>query len=171
MAANYWTSTQRHHWQFSKELLSEIRNKTEDEERILVQQYPLPDRRLYSIFFNQRAHILKTILSAVLMIFFVVLTKLGDRLTIRQQALATAQVYVRRFYSKVEIRRTNPYLVLATALYLACKMEECPQHIRVVVNEACKNWRGFEIKLHRNLPIADVEHRLQHLRCFQSRRM
>lgn len=70
------------------------------------------------------------------------LVKLGRRMTIRQQALATAQVFIRRFYTKVEIRRTNPYLVMATALYLACKMEECPQHIRVVVSEARSIWSG-----------------------------
>ena len=64
-------------------------------------------------------------------------------MNVRQQALATAQVYVRRFYSKVEIRRTNPYLVLATSLYLACKMEECPQHIRMVVSEARQQWPGL----------------------------
>ena len=61
-------------------------------------------------------------------------------MSVRQQVLATAQVYVRRFYTKVEIRRTNPYLVMATALYLACKMEECPQHIRHVVHEARQIW-------------------------------
>ncbi len=32
----------------------EIRQKLEDEDASLVQQYPLPDRRLLSIFFNQR---------------------------------------------------------------------------------------------------------------------
>jgi len=56
--------------------------------------------------------------------------------------MATAQVYIKRFYSKVEIRRTNPYLVLTTAVYLACKMEECPQHIRMVVQEARQLWPG-----------------------------
>ena len=63
-------------------------------------------------------------------------------MTVRQQAIATAQIFIRRFYIKVEIRRTNPYLVLVTALYLACKMEECPQHIRVVVSEARNMWPG-----------------------------
>lgn len=38
------------------------------------------------------------------------------------------------------MRRTNPYLVMATALYLACKMEEAPLHIRVVANEARTLW-------------------------------
>ncbi len=64
-------------------------------------------------------------------------------MSVRQQALATAQVYMRRFYSKVEIRHTNPYLILSTALYLACKMEECPQHIRVFVSEARQIWPGL----------------------------
>ncbi len=63
------------------------------------------------------------------------MVKLGKNMNVRQQAYATAQVYLRRFYLRVEVRRTNPYLVMATALYLACKMEECPQHIRVVVGE------------------------------------
>ena len=70
------------------------------------------------------------------------LAKLGKKVSARQQALATAQVYLRRFYSRVEIRRTNPYLVLSTALYLACKMEECPQHIRSFVSEARPIWPG-----------------------------
>lgn len=141
MAANYWASTQRRHWQFSRETLAEIRQKLEDD-RALVQQYPLPDRRLLSQFLNQRtsSHIL--ICSRLSDGDCSELGKLGKKLLARQQALATAQVYLRRFYSKVEIRRTNPYLVLATALYLACKMEECPQHIRVVVSEARQLWPG-----------------------------
>lgn len=54
MAANYWASTQFRYWQFSREDLSDIRQQLEEEDRNLVQQYPLPDRRLLSIFFNQR---------------------------------------------------------------------------------------------------------------------
>lgn len=68
--------------------------------------------------------------------------KLAKRLQIRQQAIATAQLYIRRFYLGVEIRQTNPYLVLATALYLACKVEESPQHIRHIVTEARGLWPG-----------------------------
>ncbi len=68
--------------------------------------------------------------------------KLGRKLGLRQQAMATAQVYVRRYYIKVDIRRTNPYLVIATAVYLASKVDECPQHIRHVVGEARNFWPG-----------------------------
>ncbi|KAM0175895.1 hypothetical protein ACHAPF_005258 [Botrytis cinerea] len=75
------------------------------------------------------------------------MTRLGKRLGVRQQAMATAQLYIRRFYSKVEIRKTNPYLVLATAVYLACKMEECPHHIRLVVSEGRGLWPAEESNL------------------------
>lgn len=70
------------------------------------------------------------------------IARIGKRLGVRQQAMATAQLYVRRFYTKVEIRRTNPYLVLATAVYLACKMEESPHHIRLVTTEGRGLWNG-----------------------------
>lgn len=70
------------------------------------------------------------------------INRLGKRLGIRQQAMATAQVYIKRFYTKVEIRRTNPFLVITTALYLACKMEETPQHIRLINQEARSLWTG-----------------------------
>ena len=70
--------------------------------------------------------------------------RLGKKLgNLRQQAMATAQVYVRRYYLTVEMRRTNPYLVVSAALYIACKMEECPQHIRIIVVEAHNLWPGM----------------------------
>ncbi|KAG8527531.1 uncharacterized protein KY384_007683 [Bacidia gigantensis] len=127
MAANYWASTQCRNWQFTRGSLAAARQSLEDKEAHLIQQYPLPDRRLLSQFFNQQ------------------LAKLGKRMSVRQQALATAQVYLRRFYNKVEIRRTNPYLIIATALYLACKMEECPQHIRVVISESRQLWPNHSV--------------------------
>lgn len=122
MAASYWESTQRRHWQFSKEQLDLMRQELEEKEANLVQTYPLQDLRYLYIYFNQQ------------------INRLGKRLGVRQQAMATAQVYIKRFYIKVEIRRTNPHLVIATAVYLACKMEECPQHIRLVVTEARSLW-------------------------------
>ncbi|ELR05807.1 RNA polymerase II holoenzyme cyclin-like subunit [Pseudogymnoascus destructans] len=125
MAANYWESTQRKHWQFSKQELARLRQKLEDEDKNLVQTYPLPPLRHLSIFFNQQVK------------------RLGKRLSVRQQAMATAQLYIKRFYTKIEIRRTNPYLLIATAVYLASKMEESPQHIRLVVNEARSLWPDY----------------------------
>ncbi|MCJ1358025.1 MAG: RNA polymerase II holoenzyme cyclin-like subunit [Icmadophila ericetorum] len=127
MAANYWVSSQRLHWHFTKEKLAEIRAALELEDQAFVQQFNLPERRLLSEYFRTQ------------------ITKLARRLPqqIRQQAIATAQIYLRRFYTKVEIRRTNVFLMLATALYLACKMEECPQHIRSIASEARNIWPEF----------------------------
>ncbi|KAI1973117.1 RNA polymerase II holoenzyme cyclin-like subunit [Ophidiomyces ophidiicola] len=125
MAADYWASTQYHSWLFDREELGEARKALADAERAFIQQYPLPDLRLFNIYIHQQ------------------LNKLSKRLTVRQQAVATAQVYVKRFYTKVEIRRTNPYLLLTTAFYLACKIEECPQHIRLVLGEARGLWPEF----------------------------
>ncbi|KAL8974984.1 MAG: hypothetical protein Q9197_000785 [Variospora fuerteventurae] len=125
MAANFWSSTQKLYWQFSKAEIQEMRQQLESDDSTGLQQYPIPEKRLLSIFFNQQ------------------LVKLGKRMSVRQQALATAQIYVRRFYIKVDLRDTNPYLILATALYLACKMEESPQYIRVVVSEARNMWPDF----------------------------
>ncbi|KAF7546018.1 hypothetical protein G7046_g9429 [Stylonectria norvegica] len=122
MSASYWDSTQRRHWQFNKEQLMTKRQKLENDNADLVRMFPLPQPRHLYIFYCQQ------------------LNKLAKRLQIRQQPIATAQIYVKRFYTKVEIRRTNPYLVMATALYVACKMEECPQHIRVIITEARNCW-------------------------------
>ncbi|RDW75084.1 putative RNA polymerase II holoenzyme cyclin-like subunit [Coleophoma cylindrospora] len=101
MAASYWESSQRRFWTFSREQLDNVRQKLEEEDQNLVQSYPLPELRHLSFYFNQQ------------------IARLGKRLGVRQQAMATAQLYLRRFYTKVEIRRTNPYLVIATAVYLA----------------------------------------------------
>ncbi|KAK3304196.1 cyclin-like protein [Chaetomium strumarium] len=122
MAANYWESTQRKHWQFTKDELAAIRQRLDDEDPAVVQMFPLPQLRHLNIYFNQQ------------------INRLGKRLGVRQQAMATAQVYIKRFYTRVPIRQTNPYLVITTALYLACKMEECPQHIRLLSQEARSLW-------------------------------
>jgi len=144
MAANYWESTQRKHWQFTKDDLAGMRQRLDDEDPALVQMFPLPQLRHLNIYFNQRAS----------SSFYAILrgnptanvktspeiNRLGKRLGVRQQAMATAQVYLKRFYTRTPIRQTNPYLVITTALYLACKMEECPQHIRMLSQEARSLW-------------------------------
>lgn len=122
MAANYWDSTQAKFWTFTKVELTELRKQLMEGNQQIHTKYPLPDRRLINIYMQQN------------------LAKLARRMSLRQQALATAQVYIKRFYLRVEIRKTNPYLIMATAVYLACKMEECPQHIRLMLSEAARQW-------------------------------
>jgi len=141
MASSYWESTQRKFWTFTRQELDQERKRIEDTERNLVNTYPLPDRRHLSIYFSHREFPSMYWKVEQADISVAELAKMARPLGIRQQALATAQIYIRRFYAKTEIRRTNPALVLATALYLACKMEESPQHIRMVLAEARHCWR------------------------------
>ena len=54
MSANYWESTQRRHWLFTKEQLASMRKKLEDDNTDLVRMYPLPQTRHLAIYFNQR---------------------------------------------------------------------------------------------------------------------
>ncbi|KAF2482195.1 cyclin-like protein [Neohortaea acidophila] len=124
MAANYWDSTQAKYWTFTNAELAEMRQELADSEQQhdLSTRFPLPDRRLVSIYLQHN------------------LVRLAKRMSLRQQALATALVYIKRYYLRVEIRRTNPYLIMTTAVYLACKMEECPQHIRLMLGEAARQW-------------------------------
>ena len=54
MAANYWESTQRKHWQFTKDKLALLRHRLDEEDPGLVQMFPLPQLRHLNIYFNQR---------------------------------------------------------------------------------------------------------------------
>lgn len=156
MSANYWESTQRRNWQFTKDQLAAMRQKLEDDNSELVRMFPLGQPRHLNIYFNQRescnAPYVHPSRSSIPRVARQTdpchpspaeLIRLSKRLGVRQQAMATAQVYMKRFYLKVEIRRTNPYLVIATCVYLASKMEEAPQHIRLIVTEARQMWQEY----------------------------
>ena len=125
MAANYWDSTQAKHFTYTKSELASLRlalhpNTTNNTN---TTGPPFPETRHVAIY---------TLTN---------LTKFARRQTnIRQQALATAQIYLKRFHLSVDVRKTNPYLLMATALYLACKMEETPLHIRLMLSEASRHW-------------------------------
>ncbi|KAK9461646.1 cyclin-like protein [Lipomyces oligophaga] len=123
MAANYWASSQYKHWLFSRQQLEKTRLDTEVQTG--YSRSELGDPRHLRIFFH-------TLIQA-----------LGRHLSVRQQALATAEVYLMRFYTRSAVQESNPYLVLATCVYLACKTEECPQHIRSVVSEAKSLWPDY----------------------------
>lgn len=127
MAANYWNSTQAQYWTFSRASLAETRTGLQQANQQLYTKHSLPDIRHLSIYIQSQ------------------LIKISRRLMLRQQALATAQVYIKRFYLRVPFAKTNPYLIMATAVYLACKMEEYPQHIRLVLGEAVRQWPELAI--------------------------
>ncbi|KAJ7123180.1 cyclin-like protein [Mycena epipterygia] len=62
--------------------------------------------------------------------------KLGKKLNIAQRAIATATVFFRRFYLKNSYCETDPFIVIAACCYVAAKAEECPVHIKNVVQDA-----------------------------------
>lgn len=122
MAANYWTSSQHKSWSFTPTKLADIRDDLEKAHRALLQGYPYPDRRLMMIFLRDR------------------LLQLGKRLQFRQQCVATAMVYMHRYFLSTPMQSVNLYLLVATAFYLASKTEESPHHIRLVASEARQAW-------------------------------
>lgn len=56
MSANYWESTQRRHWLFTKDQLNAMRAKLEEDNAELGRMFPLPQPRHLYIFFNQREY-------------------------------------------------------------------------------------------------------------------
>lgn len=54
MSANYWESTQRRYWLFTKDQLNAMRTKLEEDNSNLVRMFTLPQPRHLAIFFNQR---------------------------------------------------------------------------------------------------------------------
>ena len=125
MAANYWTSTQRKFWTFTPERLVEVRDELEKANAKVLEQYPYPDRRHMFIFLRDR------------------LLQLAKRLLFRQQCVATALVYLQRYFLSTPMQNVNLYLLVATAFYLSSKTEESPHHIRLVAAEARQSWPEF----------------------------
>jgi len=125
MAANYWTSTQKQNWLFGSHEIGELRKEVERQHTKVVEQFPLPDRRLLFIFIKER------------------ILQLAKHLQFRQQCVATALVYLHRYFLFNAVQNVNLYLLTATAFYLASKTEESPHHIRLVASEARQLWPEY----------------------------
>ncbi|TID19806.1 hypothetical protein CANINC_003689 [Pichia inconspicua] len=127
MSANYWISSQRSHWQYTKENLIASRLKIMTWEKQKTINTPLSVK--YDT--NMRIYIHQMV------------AKLGRRMSLRQIVLATAEVYILRFATKVSMLEYNLYMLIATSVYLASKVCELPQHIRTVLWEARNCWPEF----------------------------
>lgn len=125
MAADYWASTQRQNWLFEPYEITDLREEIEKHHAKVIEQHPLPDRRLVFIFIKDR------------------IMQLVKRLPIRQQCIATALVYLHRYFLFNAMQNVNLYLLIATAFYLASKTEESPHHIRMVAQEARQLWPEY----------------------------
>ncbi|KAK7485467.1 hypothetical protein BaRGS_00023277, partial [Batillaria attramentaria] len=53
-----------------------------------------------------------------------VIQALGEQLKVRQQVIATATVYFKRFYARNSLKCIDPWLMAPTCIFLASKVEE-----------------------------------------------
>lgn len=131
MSADYWASSQRLKWQLTREGLLESRRRLSVLEKKMIQSGLIKDHPHVVYDYNMRIYL------------HTLLVKLGRRLNVRQVALATSEVYLTRFLTRVSVKEINVYLLVTTCLYVACKIEECPQHIRVITLEARNLWPEY----------------------------
>lgn len=71
-----------------------------------------------------------------------VIQKLCKRLSLRQQVIASAIVFFRRYYLRNSYCETDPPLVAAACCYVAAKAEETPVHVKSAVSEAKAVFNG-----------------------------
>lgn len=60
----------------------------------------------------------------IFIIFITVIQVLGEQLKLRQQVIATATVYFKRFYARNSLKCIDPLLLAPTSVFLASKVEE-----------------------------------------------
>ncbi|XP_048746302.1 cyclin-C isoform X1 [Ostrea edulis] len=100
MAGNFWQSSQYQQWLFDKQDLTRERQQ---DLKILNSE---EDYHKILIFFAN------------------FIQSLGEQLKLRQQVIATATVYFKRFYARNSLRCIDPWLMAPTCVFLASKVEE-----------------------------------------------
>lgn len=73
---------------------------------------------------NIRIYVLFCYLFLSLFLFVTVIQVLGEQLKLRQQVIATATVYFKRFYARNSLKCIDPLLLAPTSVFLASKVEE-----------------------------------------------
>ena len=63
------------------------------------------------------------------------LSQLGQHCRLRQRVIATAQVFLRRFYTQSTLSQHDPALIAVTALLIAAKVEECAINAKAIVKQ------------------------------------
>uniref|UniRef100_A0AC34FYP2 Cyclin N-terminal domain-containing protein n=1 Tax=Panagrolaimus sp. ES5 TaxID=591445 RepID=A0AC34FYP2_9BILA len=99
MAGNFWKSSHYEQWILDKQDL--YRQRGEDIKTIGEEEYHK------------------------IMIFFInYIQAMGTILLSRQQMIATASVYFRRFYARRSLKDIDPFLLAISCLHLAAKVDE-----------------------------------------------
>ena len=112
MAANFWLSSHCTQWILDKE---EIQIERQQDLLHLSKE----DYKKVHIFFTN------------------FIQSLGEQLKLRQQVIATATMYFKRFYARNSLRSIDPLLMAPTCTYLASKVEEFGVISNNRFNSAC----------------------------------
>lgn len=99
MAGNFWQSSHYQQWLLTKDDL--LRDRRHDLQFLNPEEY-----QKLNIFFANLIQVL------------------GEQLKLRQQVIATATVYFKRFYVRNSFRSIDPLLMAPTCIFLASKVEE-----------------------------------------------
>lgn len=99
MAGNFWQSSHYQQWILTKDDL--VRDRRYDLQFLTPEEY-----QKLNIFFANLIQVL------------------GEQLKLRQQVIATATVYFKRFYVRNSFRSIDPLLMAPTCIFLASKVEE-----------------------------------------------
>ena len=99
MSGNFWQSSHYKQWLLTEEFL--MRERSGD-----LQVLSEVDYQKIMIFFAN------------------VIQAIGENLKMRQQVIATATVYFKRFYAKHPLKSCDPILLAPTCLFLATKVDE-----------------------------------------------
>ncbi|EJT99205.1 C/H/G cyclin [Dacryopinax primogenitus] len=135
MTSNFWASSHYNHWIIDRISLGQSR---EDDLKYATAE----ELAVISIFFAN------------------MIARLGKRLGIRAQVVATAIVYFKRYYLKNNFCETDPYVVVPTCLYVATKIEEVPLHFKPIATETKNMYQqdyGLQITMPDPQSIAEME--------------
>ena len=99
MAGNFWKSSHYQQWILDKQDL--IRERQTDLAYLTEEEYT----KVFIFFAN-------------------FLQVLGEQHKLRQQVIATATVYFKRFYSRNSLKNVDPFLLAPTCIFLSSKVEE-----------------------------------------------
>lgn len=99
MAGNFWQSSHHQQWLLDKQDL--VRERQHDLSVLSEEEY----QKIF-IFFSS------------------LIQTLGEQLKLRQQVIATATVYFKRFYARNSLKCIDPLLLAPTCIFLASKVEE-----------------------------------------------
>jgi cyclin C len=108
MSSDFWTSSHCNNWTLPASHLQQSRS---------------PNLVKLNIYYTTLIHKLARSISQQI------------KIDTRQIVIATAIVYYRRFFTRFSLNSIDPALVCATSYYVASKVEECPIHIKTIVNQ------------------------------------